>query len=163
MIIIVILWKQYVQKRMEKVILWGYFADTSAVLSINPYERGIVWKAQGFPSFTEQLKLCSHSRGRCQHHPSCYWKLLQLQPVHYLTTEHCLSTFFCRPRVESWRRMPQSASPSTATQLPTTRPRSTSPIPPMNVLSHWIWNITSQLRCSKSFQSSPKAQRIQVM
>lgn len=58
--------------------------------------------------------------------------------------------------------MPLFASPSTATPLPTTRPRSTSQTPPMNVLSHWIWNTTSQLLYSRSFQSSPKVQRIQV-
>lgn len=48
MIIIVILWKQYVQKRLEKVIQWGYFADTSSVLCINSNELKIMWKAQGF-------------------------------------------------------------------------------------------------------------------
>lgn len=36
MIIIIILWKQYVQKRLEKVIQWGYLADTKLILRINP-------------------------------------------------------------------------------------------------------------------------------
>lgn len=59
MIIIIILWKQYVQKRLEKVIQWGYFADTNSELIINPNELRTVWKAQGFPSSREQLKLLS--------------------------------------------------------------------------------------------------------
>lgn len=70
------------------------FADPNPILSINPNELRITWKAQGFPSSTEQLKLCSHSRGGCQLYPRCYWKLLCLQPIRYLTTEHCLSIFF---------------------------------------------------------------------
>lgn len=38
MIIIIILWKQYVQKRLEKVIQWGYFVDINPELIINPNE-----------------------------------------------------------------------------------------------------------------------------
>lgn len=59
MIIIIILWKQYVQKRLEKVIQWDYFADTSSELTINPNEFRIMWKAQDFLSSMEQLKLLS--------------------------------------------------------------------------------------------------------
>lgn len=56
MIIIIILWKQYVQKRLEKVIQWGYFADTSSVLCINSNELKIMWKAQGFPQLHRAAK-----------------------------------------------------------------------------------------------------------
>lgn len=59
MIIIVILWKQYVQKRLEKVIQWGYFADPSSILSINRNELRIMWKAQAFPSSTELMPALS--------------------------------------------------------------------------------------------------------
>lgn len=121
-------------------------------------------ESRGSPQLHRAAKTLFSQQGGCQPYPRCYWKLVRLQPIHYLT-EHRLSIFvlFCRPHVEFWRRMPQFASPSTATPLPTTRPRSTSRIPPMNVLYRWIWNITSQPRCSKSFQSSPKVQRIQVI
>lgn len=38
MIIVIILWKQYVQKRLEKVIQWGYFVDISPEVIVNPSE-----------------------------------------------------------------------------------------------------------------------------
>lgn len=53
MIIIIILWKQYVQKRLEKVIQQGYFVDTTSELVLNPNELRVMWKAQSFPSSME--------------------------------------------------------------------------------------------------------------
>lgn len=62
MIIIIILWKQYVQKRLEKVIQWGYFADTSSVLSINPNDLRV--ESTGFPQLHEAARTLFPQQGR---------------------------------------------------------------------------------------------------